>query len=163
MIQLIKNRIGLETLTEGLNNISKSEFYVHSAKHPQLVAKHSSDLIFDHAFCRLFKKYESLILLQLNEPNNPYYFPMQNHGQEQTPRDHHHPNYRDMMSGGGSDLNRNGYMVNDTRQSNTDVINRYKELIMEQDQKMEVQKQQLHACSVTNQEYKVIKQFHEID
>ncbi|OXA56669.1 general vesicular transport factor p115 [Folsomia candida] len=130
LIQLINNRIRMETLTDGLGQISKSDLYLHSLKHPQLLAKHSSDLVFDHSFCMVFKKYESLIVLQLSEPNNPH---------------HSHENSR-------SDINSMGHMVNN-HQSPNDVISRYKEVIRTQDETIEGCKQEIGELKDKNQEF----------
>lgn len=123
----------METLTDGLGQISKSDLYLHSLKHPQLLAKHSSDLVFDHSFCMVFKKYESLIVLQLSEPNNPH---------------HSHENSR-------SDINSMGHMVNN-HQSPNDVISRYKEVIRTQDETIEGCKQEIGELKDKNQEFQVI-------
>jgi len=125
---LITNRIGLETLTNALSQISKSEFYLHSLKHPQLLAKHSTDLVFDHTFCAIFKKLESLILMHLNnEPTSHHNTP-----------DHHSANV---------DGN-NGYRVN--RESPNELINRYKEVIRGQDETMEGYKRQIMQLTDVN-------------
>lgn len=134
MVQLINNRIGMETLSDALGQISKSELYLHALKHPQLVAKHSSDLIFDHYFCIMFKKYESLILQQLSDPGAA----------------HAH------VDSSSQDFSKMGHMVNN-HQSPSDVISRYKEVIRTQDETIESLKKEVHslkgsnaACSVRN-------------
>jgi len=123
----------METLTDALGQISKSELYLHSLKNPQLLAKHSSDLTFDHTFCILFKKYESLILLQLNEPNSSHNMTIEN---------------------STADISSKGHMVSD-RQSPNDVINRYKEVIRTQDETIENCKKEIGSLTVVNSEYKV--------
>lgn len=128
MIQLINNRIGMETLTDALGQISKSELYLHSLKHPQLVAKHSSDLIFDHYFCIMFKKYESLILQQLTDPG--------------TSLAHH-------TDSASQDFSQIGHMVNN-HQSPSDVISRYKEVIRTQDEAIENFKKEVNWLRSTN-------------
>jgi len=60
-----------------------------------------------------FKKYESLIVMQLNEPQTTMFV---------------HPD-----ASTGSDINSMGHMVNN-KQSPNDVINRYKEIIRSQDE-----------------------------
>ncbi|CAL8083207.1 unnamed protein product [Orchesella dallaii] len=127
MIQLINNRIGMETLSDALGQISKSELYIHSLKHPQLGAKHSSDLIFDHYFCIMFKKYESLILQQLNDPGST----------------HVH------VDSSSQDFSKLGHMVNN-HQSPTDVISRYKEVIRTQDEAIETLKKEVHSLKSSN-------------
>nr|XP_027229798.1 general vesicular transport factor p115-like [Penaeus vannamei] len=56
--QLVSDRIGAENFSDKLSNISRTEAYTKAAKSPQLSAKQSSDLVFDHEFCRLFKSLE---------------------------------------------------------------------------------------------------------
>lgn len=126
----------MEALAEGLNKISKSEHYLHSLKHPQLLAKHSRDLVFDHNFCLLYKKYESLILLQLNnEAHN-----------------HHH-----MMQQQKAVVSTTGatdYSVS-SRESPNEVINRFKEVIRAQDETIEKQKKELAEMNALCSEFRV--------
>ena len=122
----------METLTDGLSHISKSEPYLHSIKHPQIIAKHSMDLVFDHNFCLLFKKYESLILLQLN--NEPH---SRQHVQEPSATDH-----------SGS-----GYMVTQ-RESPNEVINRYKEVIRSQDETIASCRKEIEGLTYLSEEHK---------
>ncbi|KAK4312132.1 hypothetical protein Pmani_016425 [Petrolisthes manimaculis] len=56
--QLVTDRIGAETFSDKLGNISRTEAYTKAAKSPQLLAKQPSELVFDHEFCRLFKSLE---------------------------------------------------------------------------------------------------------
>lgn len=56
--QLVADRIGAETFTDKLSNISRTEAYTKAVKSPQLAHKQPSDLVFDHEFCRLFKSLE---------------------------------------------------------------------------------------------------------
>lgn len=58
--QLVTDRIGAETFSDKLGNISRTEAYTKAAKSPQLLAKQPSELVFDHEFCRLFKSLEGL-------------------------------------------------------------------------------------------------------
>lgn len=127
MVQLITNRIGMETLSDALGQISKSELYIHSLKHPQLMAKHSSDLIFDHYFCILFKKYESLILQQLSEPSANLVHQVEP----------------------SQDFSKMGHMVNN-HQSPSDVISRYKEVIRTQDDAIEKLKKEVETLKSYN-------------
>lgn len=128
MVQLINNRIGMDILSDALGQISKSEFYLHSLKHPQLVAKHSSDLIFDNYFCIMFKKYESLILQQLSDPGAA----------------HAH-----VVDTSAQDFSKMGHMVNN-HQSPSDVISRYKEVIRTQDEAIESLKMEVNTLKGTN-------------
>jgi predicted RNase H-like nuclease (RuvC/YqgF family) len=121
----------METLTDGLNHISKSEFYLQSIKHPQLKANYSTDLLFDHSFCLLFKKYEPLILLQLNNP----------HSQVLSPQ-----------STLAADFSKMGYINN--HQSPNDVINSYKEVIRRQDESIDSCKKEITMLQAHNSEYK---------
>jgi hypothetical protein len=94
-------------------------------------------LTFDHTFCILFKKYESLILLQLSEPNSRHMTP----------------------ENSTADINSKGHMVSD-RQSPNDVINRYKEVIRTQDETIENCKREVAQLTHANTEYKVIIHFY---
>lgn len=57
--QLLVKRIGMETFTAKLSEVSKHESYNKAAKHPQLKAKMASEIMIDYEFCRLFKILES--------------------------------------------------------------------------------------------------------
>ncbi|KAL1494395.1 hypothetical protein ABEB36_010000 [Hypothenemus hampei] len=63
--QLIEKRVGLETYCKKLSEISKHEFYSKAAKQPQIKAKHSSELLLEFEFCKLFKAMESMIVQAL--------------------------------------------------------------------------------------------------
>ncbi|XP_068617678.1 general vesicular transport factor p115 [Battus philenor] len=70
--QLLVKRIGMETFMGKLSEVSKHELYNKAAKHPQLRAKTSSEVLIDYEFCRLFKVLESVLIqsLVLKEENN---------------------------------------------------------------------------------------------
>ncbi len=59
MKQIIEKRIGLETFSDKLNQVSKHEFYSRTAKQPQLNVKQPNEVLFDFVFTRLFKALES--------------------------------------------------------------------------------------------------------
>lgn len=63
--QLIEKRVGLETYVLKLGEISRHEVYAKAAKQPQIRAKHSSELLLDYEFCKLFKAMESVIIKAL--------------------------------------------------------------------------------------------------
>ncbi|KAJ0174863.1 hypothetical protein K1T71_009971 [Dendrolimus kikuchii] len=63
--QLITKRIGMETFTAKLSEVSRHELYNKAAKHPQLKAKVATDILIDYEFCRLFKVLESILLQSL--------------------------------------------------------------------------------------------------
>ncbi|XP_019758753.2 general vesicular transport factor p115 isoform X1 [Dendroctonus ponderosae] len=63
--QLIEKRVGLETYCKKLNEISRHELYAKAAKQPQIKAKHSSELLLEFEFCKLFKAMEGLIIQAL--------------------------------------------------------------------------------------------------
>lgn len=128
------NRIGIEQITNGLNQITKSEYYLQSLKHPQLIAKHSTDLVFDHSFALLFKKYEPLILMQLN--NDPAAINANSSGDQ------------------NADLTANGFKVN-SRESPNAVLSQYKEFIRNQDATIENYKREIAGLGSLNAEYKV--------
>ncbi|XP_076056699.1 general vesicular transport factor p115 isoform X2 [Oratosquilla oratoria] len=60
--RLIADRIGVEHFSDKLSDVSKHEAYSKAAKYPQISAKQPSDLVFDHAFCKLFKGLEVMAL-----------------------------------------------------------------------------------------------------
>lgn len=61
LCQLLIKRIGLETFSAKLGEVSKHESYSRSAKQPQIRIRSSSDLLLDYEFCKLFKALESII------------------------------------------------------------------------------------------------------
>lgn len=63
--QLIEKRVGVETYVLKLGEISRHEVYAKAAKQPQINAKHSSELLLDYEFCRLFKAMEGVIIKAL--------------------------------------------------------------------------------------------------
>lgn len=60
LCQLILKRIGLETFTKKLGELSKHEGYSRAAKLTQIRAKTSSELLLDYEFCKLIKDVEGL-------------------------------------------------------------------------------------------------------
>lgn len=58
LCQLVLKRIGLETFTKKLGEVTKHEAYSRAAKVPQIRAKTSSDLLLDYEFCKLIKNIE---------------------------------------------------------------------------------------------------------
>jgi hypothetical protein len=58
LLQLLVKRIGLETFTGKLNEVSKHESYSKTAKQPQIRIKSAADLLLDFEFCKLFKGLE---------------------------------------------------------------------------------------------------------
>lgn len=63
--QLIEKRVGIETYLLKLGEISRHEVYAKAAKQPQIKAKHSSELLLEYEFCKLFKAMESVIIKAL--------------------------------------------------------------------------------------------------
>ncbi|CAG9773827.1 unnamed protein product [Ceutorhynchus assimilis] len=63
--QLIEKRVGLETYCKKLNEIARHELYARAAKQPQIRAKHSSELLLEFEFCKLFKIMEGSIIQAL--------------------------------------------------------------------------------------------------
>ncbi|KAK9885410.1 hypothetical protein WA026_010906 [Henosepilachna vigintioctopunctata] len=59
---LIEKRVGIETYCKKLNEISRHEVYAKAAKQPQVLARHSSDLLLEFEFCKLFKSFEGVII-----------------------------------------------------------------------------------------------------
>ena len=56
--QVIEKRIGLETFTDKLTQVTKSESYVRAIKKPDLNYRQPSEVVFDFEFTRLFKAQE---------------------------------------------------------------------------------------------------------
>nr|CAI5832485.1 unnamed protein product [Callosobruchus analis] len=63
--QLIEKRVGIETYCKKLGEISRHEVYSKAAKQPQIKAKHSSELLLEFEFCKLFKALEGVIIQAL--------------------------------------------------------------------------------------------------
>lgn len=63
--QLIEKRVGTETYCKKLGEISRHEVYAKAAKQPQIKAKHSSELLLEFEFCKLFKALEPVIIKAL--------------------------------------------------------------------------------------------------
>ncbi|XP_018563600.1 general vesicular transport factor p115 [Anoplophora glabripennis] len=63
--QLIEKRVGIETYCNKLGEISRHEVYAKAAKQPQIKAKHSSELLLEFEFCKLFKALEGVIIQAL--------------------------------------------------------------------------------------------------
>lgn len=59
LCQLVLKRIGLETFTKKLGEVTKHEAYSRAAKTPHIRAKSPSDLLLDYEFCKLIKNVES--------------------------------------------------------------------------------------------------------
>ena len=58
LCQLVVKRIGVETYLNKLGEVSKHESYSKAAKQPQIIVKHSSELLLSFEFCKLFKALE---------------------------------------------------------------------------------------------------------
>ncbi|RZC38268.1 Uso1 p115 head domain containing protein [Asbolus verrucosus] len=63
--QLIEKRVGTETYCKKLGEISRHEVYAKAAKQPQIKAKHSSELLLEFEFCKLFKALEPVVIKAL--------------------------------------------------------------------------------------------------
>ncbi|XP_050347503.1 general vesicular transport factor p115 [Nymphalis io] len=60
--QLLVKRVGLETFTTKLSEVSRHELYNKAAKHPQLRASSPNDVLIDYEFCKLFKSLEGVLI-----------------------------------------------------------------------------------------------------
>lgn len=58
LMQLIIKRIGIETFTNKLGEVSKHESYSKAGKQPQIRISSHTDLLLDYEFCKLFKALE---------------------------------------------------------------------------------------------------------
>ncbi|CAH1793968.1 unnamed protein product [Owenia fusiformis] len=65
--QIIEKRIGIENFNDKLSQVTKHEGYSKAAKKPQLNLKSQNEVLFDHAFTRLFKSLENDILKSVLE------------------------------------------------------------------------------------------------
>ncbi|XP_060804738.1 general vesicular transport factor p115 isoform X2 [Amyelois transitella] len=65
--QLMLKRIGVETFTAKLSEVTKHELYNRAAKHPQLRVKSPAEILIDYEFCRLFKVLENVLIQSLIE------------------------------------------------------------------------------------------------
>lgn len=61
LCQLVQKRIGLETYTKKLGEVTKHEAYSRAAKVPQIRTKSASDLLLDFEFCKLIKNIEGKV------------------------------------------------------------------------------------------------------
>ncbi|CAF4928261.1 unnamed protein product [Pieris macdunnoughi] len=69
--QLLVKRIGVETFTAKLSEVSKHELYNKAAKHPQLRVKIPAEILIDYEFCRLFKVLEGVLINSISEKQEP--------------------------------------------------------------------------------------------
>ncbi|KAL7044237.1 hypothetical protein ACKWTF_001843 [Chironomus riparius] len=61
LCQLLIKRIGIETFSGKLNEVSKHESYSKAGKQPQIRIKSPADLLLDYEFCKLFKSLEPTV------------------------------------------------------------------------------------------------------
>ncbi|XP_026500966.1 general vesicular transport factor p115 [Vanessa tameamea] len=69
--QLLLKRVGLETFTAKLGEVSRHELYNRAAKHPQLRVAAPADVLVDYEFCKLFKSLEGVLIqsVQIKQEN----------------------------------------------------------------------------------------------
>ncbi|KAF5398662.1 General vesicular transport factor, partial [Paragonimus heterotremus] len=58
LLNTLEKRIGFDVILEQLNQVSKAESFTSASKHPELKYECHTDLVFDYAFTRLFKRLE---------------------------------------------------------------------------------------------------------
>lgn len=63
--QLLVKRIGMETFTAKLSEVSRHELYNKAAKHPQLRVNSPAEVLIDYEFCKLFKSLEGVLVQSL--------------------------------------------------------------------------------------------------
>ncbi|KAL0821445.1 hypothetical protein ABMA28_004918 [Loxostege sticticalis] len=63
--QLLLKRIGMETFSGKLSEVTKHESYNKAAKHPQLRVKAPGEILIDYEFCKLFKSLEGVLVESL--------------------------------------------------------------------------------------------------
>ena len=66
LCQLLIKRIGLETFSGKLSEVSKHESYSKAGKQPQIRVKSAAELLLDFEFCRLFKTLEGELKIKFN-------------------------------------------------------------------------------------------------
>ena len=70
--QLVQKRIGKDMFLGKIGDIPKHESYIRALKTPQLKCASTSDLLFDHMFCDLFRHVErDIINILSNRPVTP--------------------------------------------------------------------------------------------
>lgn len=66
LCQLVLKRIGLDSFTRKLGEVTKHEAYSRAAKVPQIRGKGASDLLLDYEFCKLIKNVEGMDRININ-------------------------------------------------------------------------------------------------
>ena len=112
--RLINKRIGIDLFEEKLENLSKSEYYAKALQKPQLKLSKSEDMILDYEFARLYKALEGSITRMLTS--------------RQT-----NPSGKSLADSLGANL---------YEQQTSTVMNHYNDLIRQQDQQINMYKQQ---------------------
>jgi hypothetical protein len=120
--QLIEKRVGTETYCKKLSEISRHEVYAKAAKQPQIRAKHSSELLLEFEFCKLFKALEPVIIKALGVQRD--------------------------LSNGMSELS--------LSEHENALLLQYKELIRDQDKKLQDLQKNINNMQRENQDLKVI-------
>lgn len=120
--QLIEKRVGTETYCKKLGEVSRHEVYAKAAKQPQIKAKHSSELLLEFEFCKLFKALEPVIIKALGVQRD--------------------------LSNGMSELS--------LSEHENALLLQYKELIRDQDKKLQDLQKNLNNMQRENQDLKVI-------
>jgi hypothetical protein len=120
--QLIEKRVGTETYCKKLGEISRHEVYAKAAKQPQIRAKHSSELLLEFEFCKLFKALEPVIIKALGVQRD--------------------------LSNGMSELS--------LSEHENALLLQYKELIRDQDKKLQDLQKNINNMQRENQDLKVI-------
>lgn len=119
--QLIEKRVGIETYVLKLGEISRHEVYAKAAKQPQIKAQHSSELLLEYEFCKLFKAMESVIIKALGVQRD--------------------------LSNGISELS--------LSEHENALLLQYKELIRDQDKKINDLQKELDGVKIENEMLKV--------
>lgn len=120
--QLIEKRVTIEIYCNKLGEISRHEVYAKAAKQPQIKAKHSSELLLEFEFCKVFKTLEGVIIQALGVQRD--------------------------LSNGISELSL-------TEHENA-LLLQYKELIRDQDKKLQALQKSYNALQKENKELEVI-------
>ncbi|CAD5226977.1 unnamed protein product [Bursaphelenchus xylophilus] len=71
LMDTIQRRVGLDQVADGLDSLSKSEYYIRAAQKPLPSGTTAHDLLLEYQFTKLFKSSEG-ILMKIFRPNGDY-------------------------------------------------------------------------------------------
>ncbi|CAD5220092.1 unnamed protein product [Bursaphelenchus okinawaensis] len=68
LMDTIQRRTGIDQVAEGIDSLSKSEFYIRAAQKPLPAGANAHELLLEYQFVKIFKSYEST-LMKIFRPN----------------------------------------------------------------------------------------------